>query len=304
MAKRTITTLLGATIALLARCPCARHAGLRQARRRRTACQACFVADDDGTQPAPGRPRARAQPCRPTGAGSPGSRPATARAREDASGRPQPEGAQRPERGRGQRPPVLTRLQVARRRRRHAAVGLQHPRPRVGQGRFRQPARVLVLAGLDGRVRVLAGKNESFDAETDLYSFEIANEQLTRITRDRKSLNPLWTPAGIIYDRQRIGQCRACPTTCSRSSRRRQPAPDHRLRSRALQRPVPLELSAERQPPDRLVRGPGHRASASRSTRRPARPTRSGRLQKRLRGRRSGRRRPTALGYTGFADPP
>jgi Tol biopolymer transport system component len=49
-----------------------------------------------------------------------------------------------------------------------------------------------------------AGQNQSFEAPTDLYRFDVASKQRTRITRDRKSLNPLWTPRGIIHDRQRI----------------------------------------------------------------------------------------------------
>ena len=49
-----------------------------------------------------------------------------------------------------------------------------------------------------------AGQNQSFDSPTDLYRFDIAGKQRTRITRDRKSLNPLWTSRGIIHDRQRI----------------------------------------------------------------------------------------------------
>jgi hypothetical protein len=49
-----------------------------------------------------------------------------------------------------------------------------------------------------------AGRNESFDSPTDLYSFAIEDEQRTRITRDRKSLNPLWTESGIVHDRQRL----------------------------------------------------------------------------------------------------
>jgi hypothetical protein len=49
-----------------------------------------------------------------------------------------------------------------------------------------------------------AGRNQSFDAPSDLYKFEIADKKRTRITRDRKSLNPLWTSRGIIHDRQRI----------------------------------------------------------------------------------------------------
>jgi Tol biopolymer transport system component len=49
-----------------------------------------------------------------------------------------------------------------------------------------------------------AGHNQSFDAPADLYSFAIADQQRRRITRDRKSLNPLWGERGIIHDRQRI----------------------------------------------------------------------------------------------------
>jgi hypothetical protein len=49
-----------------------------------------------------------------------------------------------------------------------------------------------------------AGRNQSFDSPTDLYSFAIADKTRVRITRDRKSLNPLWSERGIIHDRQRI----------------------------------------------------------------------------------------------------
>jgi hypothetical protein len=49
-----------------------------------------------------------------------------------------------------------------------------------------------------------AGRNPSFDAPTDLYSFAIADKKRVRITRDRKSLNPLWAERGIIHDRQRV----------------------------------------------------------------------------------------------------
>ena len=48
-----------------------------------------------------------------------------------------------------------------------------------------------------------AGRNDTFDAPADLYWFDIAAKQRQRITRDRKSLNPLWGPNGIIHDRQK-----------------------------------------------------------------------------------------------------
>ena len=49
-----------------------------------------------------------------------------------------------------------------------------------------------------------AGRNPSFEAPSDLYRFKLATERRTRITRDRRSLNPLWTLRGIIHDRQRL----------------------------------------------------------------------------------------------------
>jgi hypothetical protein len=47
------------------------------------------------------------------------------------------------------------------------------------------------------------GTNDAFGAPADLYSFDIATKHRTRITRDRKSLNPLWGSGGIIHDRQK-----------------------------------------------------------------------------------------------------
>jgi Tol biopolymer transport system component len=48
-----------------------------------------------------------------------------------------------------------------------------------------------------------AGRNDAAGAPSDLYSFAIATKQRGRITRDRKSLNPLWTGNGIVHDRQK-----------------------------------------------------------------------------------------------------
>ena len=54
-----------------------------------------------------------------------------------------------------------------------------------------------------GSVAFGRSSNDSAGAPSDLYSFAIATKQRVRITRDRKSLNPMWTPIGIIHDRQR-----------------------------------------------------------------------------------------------------
>jgi WD40 repeat protein len=48
-----------------------------------------------------------------------------------------------------------------------------------------------------------SGTNGAVDAPSDLYSVEIAGRKRSRITRDRKSLNPLWGEKGIYHDRMR-----------------------------------------------------------------------------------------------------
>ena len=48
-----------------------------------------------------------------------------------------------------------------------------------------------------------AGRSDAVDAPSDLYSVRLEGSMRSRITRDRKSLNPLWGPAGIIHDRMR-----------------------------------------------------------------------------------------------------
>jgi hypothetical protein len=46
-----------------------------------------------------------------------------------------------------------------------------------------------------------AGRNDALDAPSDLFSVALQNRTRRRITRDRKSLNPLWREQGIIHDR-------------------------------------------------------------------------------------------------------
>jgi hypothetical protein len=46
-----------------------------------------------------------------------------------------------------------------------------------------------------------AGRNDAIDAPSDLYYVTLAERVRRRITRDRKSLNPLWGPSGIVHDR-------------------------------------------------------------------------------------------------------
>jgi Tol biopolymer transport system component len=48
-----------------------------------------------------------------------------------------------------------------------------------------------------------SGRNDGIDAPSDLYAARFGETRKVRVTRDRKSLNPLWGPAGeIVFDRQ------------------------------------------------------------------------------------------------------
>jgi hypothetical protein len=48
-----------------------------------------------------------------------------------------------------------------------------------------------------------SGRNQAFDAPSDLYAVTLGSESKTRVTRDRKSLLPLWGSNGeIVFDRQ------------------------------------------------------------------------------------------------------
>jgi hypothetical protein len=49
-----------------------------------------------------------------------------------------------------------------------------------------------------------AGRNDAGDAPSDLYSVQLEDKVRQRITRDRKSLNPLWREDGIIHDRMNV----------------------------------------------------------------------------------------------------
>jgi hypothetical protein len=201
LAIRTITPLLGAAIALLVAAPA--HATLTYVKDADGAQPKVFVADDDGTHP------------HKIGKGvspvvSPDGRWVAWVAPGD-SGR------------------VLMRLADRSRKARKVAQSMA-----VGELRFSPDSKSLgiVLAtrlwvydiharesvkAASGNIRGFSfspdsasvafgtsGKNDAFDAPSDLYSFEIATKTRQRITRDRKSLNPLWAATGIVHDRQKL----------------------------------------------------------------------------------------------------
>jgi WD40 repeat protein len=48
------------------------------------------------------------------------------------------------------------------------------------------------------------GHDDSFGAPTDIYALDLDSDVKSRVTRDRKSLNPVWGPNGdIVFDRQK-----------------------------------------------------------------------------------------------------
>ena len=100
---------------------------------------------------------------------------------------------------------LLAGLQVARPRAGRGGCSSTTSRPRGAQGGVREHPRLLVLARLGvGRVRDRRARTTSSDAPSDLYRSRSTDAPRVRITRDRKSLNPLWGAGGIIHDRQRL----------------------------------------------------------------------------------------------------
>ncbi|HET8755726.1 MAG TPA: hypothetical protein VFM58_06945 [Solirubrobacteraceae bacterium] len=204
MAKRTITTLLGATIAVLAAAPA--HATLVYTKSKKdNSATRVYVADDDGTS-AHRIAKKGAQP-----AVSPDGRwvawivhgAARDRVKMRLADRSRPARVVR-------RATEVTQLQFSPDSKWLGVAATTrlwiyniHDREdvRAASGNLRgfsfSPDSTSVAFGT-------AGRNQSFDSPADLYRFAIADEERTRITRDRKSLNPLWTDRGIIHDRQHV----------------------------------------------------------------------------------------------------
>ena len=200
MAKRTITTLLGAALALLAAAPA--EATLVYVKDAGDFNTRVWVARDDGTQPrkvglghspkisADGRWIAWIQP------GTPDqlmmrladrSRKARVVARSSFVGE-------------FQFSPDSKSVGLVLSRRLFVYDIRERSEEQVASGVIRgfsfSPDSMSVVFGT-------AGRNDAADAPSDLYSVQLEDETRLRITRDRKSLNPLWGAAGIIHDRMR-----------------------------------------------------------------------------------------------------
>jgi Tol biopolymer transport system component len=200
LAKRTITTLLGAAATLLLAAPA--HAALVYVKQTAAGDFRVYVADDDGSHPHRlGLGRA------PTV--SPDGRWVAWIAPGD---------------------PERVMLRLADRSRKAREVGRSNF---IGELRFSPDSKSLglVLAhrlyvydirdrksfkAASGNIRGYSfsadstavvfgtsGRDDSFDAPSDLYRIQIDGGPRVRVTRDRKSLNPLWGQHGIVHDRQR-----------------------------------------------------------------------------------------------------
>ena len=202
MARRTITTLLGATIALLAASPA--HATLVYNKAKKTGLPRVFVADNDGKN------------AHRIGVGfsptvsSDGRWVAWIAGKDSDSVKLRLADRSRPAREIEPTGDVIGTLQFSPNAKwlgidAGTRLWVYNIRARetvkAASGNLRgfsfSPDSASVAFGT-------AGHSQSFDSPSDLYRFEIATKQRTRITRDRKSLNPLWTPRGIIHDRQRL----------------------------------------------------------------------------------------------------
>jgi hypothetical protein len=200
LAKRTITTLLGAALALLLAAPA--EATLVYVKNAGDLDTRVWVAQDDGTQPrkvglghspkisADGRWIAWIQP------GTPDklmmrladrSRKARVVARSSFIGE-------------FHFSPDSMSLGLVLSRRLFVYDIRERDEVRVASGVIRgfsfSPDSASVVFGT-------AGRNDAVDAPSDLYSVRLEDSSRRRITRDRKSLNPLWGATGIIHDRMR-----------------------------------------------------------------------------------------------------
>jgi hypothetical protein len=201
LARRTITILLGAAGALLAASPA--HAALVYVKGAATQHPQVYVARDDGTHPHR-LGKGRSPTISPNG-------------RWVAWIRPGPE-----ERV------LLRRANRSRKPRRVADAGefreLRFAPDSKLLGMIR--GRRLMVYDVRMRTNLKAAKRDTFkgfsfspdskslvyatswandapDAPADLYTVDFGTRERTRVTRDRRSLNPLWGPEAIAHDRQR-----------------------------------------------------------------------------------------------------
>jgi hypothetical protein len=201
LAKWTITSLLGATIAILAAAPA--QATLVYVKTNDEDRSRVFVADDDGTN-AHKIGNGRAPVVSPDGRWvawiAPGD-PEIVKMRLADRSRKAREVARASFIGEMHFSPDSMTLGLVLGTRLHVYNIRAREAVKAASGNIRgfsfSPDSQAVAFGTSGR-------NDASDAPADLYSYDIADKARTRITRDRKSLNPLWGEGGIVHDRQRL----------------------------------------------------------------------------------------------------
>jgi Tol biopolymer transport system component len=200
LAKRTITTLLGAAVTLLLAAPA--HGALVYVKQSTAGEFRVFVADDDGAHPhrlGTGRSPTVSPDGRWVAWIAPGD-PETVMLRLADRSRKAREVGRSNFIGELHFSPDSKSLGLVLARRLYAYDIKARTSFKAASGNIRgfsfSPDSKAVVFGT-------SGQDGSLDAPSDLYRREIGGAPRVRITRDRKSLNPLWAERGIIHDRQR-----------------------------------------------------------------------------------------------------
>jgi hypothetical protein len=201
LARRTITILLGTAAALIGASPA--HARLVYVKRAASEHPQVYVARDDGTHPHK-LGEGRSPTISPNGRWiawiRPGAEERILLRRADRSRKPR-RVADAPAFGELRFAPNSKLLGLIRGRRLmvydiRTRKQLRAAKRDTFKGfSFAPDSKSLVYA--------TSWANEAADAPADLYRVDFGTRERTRITRDRRSLNPLWGRDGIVHDRQR-----------------------------------------------------------------------------------------------------
>jgi hypothetical protein len=201
LARRTITILLGAAAVLIGASPA--HAALVYVKRAATAHPQVYVARDDGTHPRR-LGEGRSPTISPNGRWvawiRPGDEERLLLRRADRSRKPR-RVADADEFGELRFAPNSKLLGLIRGRRLmvydiRTRKQLRAAKRDTFHGfSFAPDSKSLVYA--------TSWANRAPDAPADLYTVDFGTRERTRITRDRRSLNPLWGRDAIVHDRQR-----------------------------------------------------------------------------------------------------
>jgi WD40-like Beta Propeller Repeat len=199
LAKRKLTILLGSVLALAAAAPA--NAALVYVKGASTTSPTVYVADDDGTNPhelGPGHSPTISENGRWVAWVKPASPDRVVIRRADRHG---------PVRRVGTGTTIgplhfspNSRLLGTVRDRSLRVYGIRaRKETRAARGNIRgfsfSPDSRTLVYGRAGRA--------DFGSPSDLYTAQADGDERERITRDRRSLNPLWTADGIVHDRQR-----------------------------------------------------------------------------------------------------